>query len=172
MIRRYLLPRPLHPFAWWGWAIALAVVASMTTNPLLLASLMVVATLVTVSRRGDNPWAKGFRYYLVLAGFIVVVRIAFRVLFGGGDGPTVLFRLPEIPLPAWVGGIRLLGPVSLESLLHGAYDGMRLATVIVCVGAANSLGNPKRLLAALPSALYELGTILIVAFSALPQLGD
>lgn len=171
-MKRYFLPRPLHPFAWWGWALALAVAASSTTNPLLLSGLVAVATLVTISRRGSNPWAKSFKLYLILAAFIVVLRVAFRIFFGGGDGPTILFTLPEIPLPSWVRGIRLLGPVSLESVLSGLYDGLRLAAIIVCIGAANSLANPKKLLASLPGALYELGTVMIVAVSALPQLGE
>lgn len=172
MMNRYFLPRPVHPFAWWAWAIALAVAANSTTNPLLLMLLIGVACVVTLSRRGDNPWAKGFVVYLFLGAAIVVVRVGFRILFGGGDGPTILFTLPQIPLPAWVTGIRLLGPVSLEAVLSGLYDGLRLATMIICLGAANSLANPKRLLASLPGALYELGTILVVAIGVFPQLGD
>lgn len=168
----YFLPRAIHPFAWWGWAIALAVAAGGTTNPLLLAGIVGVACLVTFSRRGDNPWARGFVIYLVLGAVVVVMRVAFRILFGGGDGPTVLVDLPEIPLPWWVAGIRLLGPISLESVLTGFYDGARLATMIICLGAANSLANPKKLLASLPSALHELGTILVVAIGVFPQLGD
>lgn len=172
VIQRYLLPRQLHPFAWWGYALAIAVAGSTTTNPLLLLGFIAVICLVTVSRRGSNPWARSFRLYLYLAVFIIVVRIGFRVLFGGADGPTILFTLPEIPLPSWVRGIRLLGPVSLESVLSGFYDGARLAMIVVCFGAANSLANPKKLLASLPGALYELGTVMIVAVSALPQLGE
>ena len=40
----------------------------------------------------------------------------------------------------------------------GCYDGLRLATMLVCVGAANALANPKRLLRAVPGALYEIGS--------------
>ncbi|GAA4892638.1 CbiQ family ECF transporter T component [Tessaracoccus lubricantis] len=172
MIKRYFLPRQLHPFAWWGWALALAVAASSTTNPLLLAGMIAVACLVTLARRANSPWAKAFKLYLFLGLFIVVLRVGFRIIFGGGDGPTILFTLPEVPLPVWVRGIRLLGPVSLEAVLTGLYDGLRLATIIICVGAANALANPKKLLASLPGALYELGTVMVVAVSALPQLGD
>lgn len=172
MTRNRALPRSLHPYAWWLWAILLAVSASLTTNPLLLASIIAAASVVTFARRGDNPWAKGFVVYLALGAFVVAFRVLFRVLFGGGDGPTVLFRLPEIELPWWVGGIRLLGAVSAESLLTGFYDGMQLAAIIICLGAANSLANPKRLLAALPGALYEIGTVLVVAVGIFPQLGD
>ena len=43
---------------------------------------------------------------------------------------------------------------------------------MICVGAANSLANPKRLLRAVPPALYEIGTALVVAVSVLPQFAD
>ena len=69
-------------------------------------------------------------------------------------------------------GITLLGPVTQESLLAGLYDGLRLATIVICVGAANSLANPKRLLRSVPPALYEIGTALVVAVTVLPQFAD
>lgn len=172
VMRRYFLPRQLHPFAWWAWALALATTASTTTNPLFLAGIIGVAVLVTLSRRNSSPWASAFKLYLILGAFIIVMRVFYRIIFGGGDGPTVLFELPQVPLPDFARGIRLLGPVSLESLLYGFYDGMRLGAMIICIGAANSLANPKKLLASLPGALYELGTVMVVTVSALPQLGD
>jgi energy-coupling factor transport system permease protein len=127
---------------------------------------------VVVSRRGDAVWALGLRYYLVVGGFVVGMRVAFRVVFGGGSAGTVLVRLPAVPLPAWAAGLHLFGPVSAQSLLAGAYDGLRLATMLVCLGAANCLANPKRLLKSVPSALYEVGTAVVVALSLAPQLVD
>jgi energy-coupling factor transport system permease protein len=164
------LPRTLHPGAWWLWALGLATAASRTTNPLLLGLIVGVACLVVAARRPDAVWALGFRFYLYLGLVIVVMRVVFRVLFGGGLGPHVLLHLPEVPLPHWAAGITLLGPVSAESVLSGLYDGLRLATMLVCLGAANSLANPKRLLKSVPSALYELGTAVVVALSVAPQL--
>ena len=166
------LPRDLHPVAWWIWAIGLAATASMTTNPLLLLLLIGVAALVVAARRSDHPWADSFRLYLLLGAAIVVIRVLFRILLGGGEGTTVWLDLPEIPLPHWVLGIQLLGPVTRESVLAGLYDGLRLAAIVICVGAANSLANPKRLLKSVPPALYEIGTALVVAVSVLPQLAD
>lgn len=166
------MSRDLHPVAWWVWALGLAGAASTTTNPLVLLLLVGVAALVVVARRSDQPWARSFRLYLGLAVVIVVVRVVFRVLLGGAYGDTVLLDLPEVPLPAWVQGVTLLGPVTSESLLAGLYDGLRLATIVVCVGAANSLANPKRLLRSVPPALYEVGTALVVAVTVLPQLAE
>ncbi len=171
-MHRAVLPRYLHPFAWWGYALALVAASSLTTNPLLLGGIILAVSVVTLSSRGDSPWGSHFHLYLWLGLFMVVMRIAFRIVFGGGGGPTVLFTIPEIPLPSWVQGVRLFGPVSLESLLTGLYDGMQLAAIVICIGAANSLANPKKLLASLPGAFYELGTVIVVAVSALPQLGE
>ncbi|HET6286697.1 MAG TPA: CbiQ family ECF transporter T component [Amycolatopsis sp.] len=168
----YFLPRDLHPAAWWVWALGLAVAATRTTNPWLLLTIVAVAGYVVVARRSEAPWALAFRLYLYLGAFIVAIRVFFRVVFGGAEGATILLRLPEIPLPEWAAGIRLFGDVSAESLLGGLYDGMRLAAMVICLGAANALANPKRLLKAMPPALYEVGTAVIVALSVFPQLAE
>ncbi|GGR61964.1 energy-coupling factor transport system permease protein [Nocardioides luteus] len=165
------LPRDLHPVAWWVWAIGLAAYASFTTNPLLLLLLVGVVSVVVAACRGEQLWAKAFRLYAGLALFIVVTRVLFRVLLGAVPGHVIL-DLPEIPLPEWVLGIRLLGPLTREALLAGLYDGMRLGAIVLCVGAANALANPKRLLRSLPPALYEIGTAVVVAVTVLPQLAE
>jgi energy-coupling factor transport system permease protein len=166
------LPRDLHPIAWWSWAIGLATAASLTTNPLLLLLIMGSATVVVMARRSGHPFGRSFRLYVMLAALTVVLRVVFRIIFGGQEVGHVLLDLPEIPLPDWAAGIRLLGPVTSEALLAGLYDGLRLAAIIICVGAANSLANPKRLLASVPPALYEIGAALVVAVTIFPQLAD
>lgn len=168
----YFLPRDLHPAAWWVWAIGLAAAATRTTNPWLLLTIIAVVSYTVVARRSEAPWAMAFRMYLYLGLLIVVLRVGFRILFGGAEGSTVLLELPEIPLPEWAAGVQLLGAVSAESVLGGLYDGLRLATIIICLGAANALANPKRLLKSMPSALYEVGTAVVVALSVFPQLAE
>lgn len=173
-VRRGPLPRDLHPGAWWGWALALAAAASATTNPVVLALVAAVAWFVVVSRRSDAPWARAFRFYLWFGLAVVLLRVAYRIVFGGGatSNDTVLVSLPEIPLPEIVQGMRLFGDVTATALLGGLYDGMRLAAVIICVGAANALANPQRLLKSVPPALYEVGTALVVALAVFPQLAE
>lgn len=164
------LPRALHPVAWWIWAIGLATAASRTTNPLLLGLIIAVAAFVVSERRSDAPWARGFRGYLIAGLVIVILRVVYRILFGGDYGDHVLITLPEVPLPEWAVGISLGGAITLESILAAAYDGLRLATLIICIGAANVLADPRRLLRSVPSALYEMGATLVVAVSVAPQL--
>lgn len=166
------LPRNLHPIAWWLWALGLVVAASRTTNPFLLGSILGVAGFVVMRRRGTAPWARAFRYYLIFGLFVIVIRVVTRVVFGGAnaEGTHELFALPQIPLPDWAAGITIGGPVMAEAVLAAAFDGLRLATIIACIGAANALANPKRALRVLPGALYELGVAVVIAITVAPQM--
>jgi energy-coupling factor transport system permease protein len=167
------LPRDVHPVAWWLWALALATTVAKLTNPLLLALVLGVLSLVVTSRRVDAPWSRALKYYLVLGLAIVLIRVVFRSVFGGDTdvtGSHVLFTLPRIPLPGWAAGVQLGGPVTLEGTLGALYGGLQLGCLLCCLGAANALANPKRALRSLPRALYELGAAVVVAFNVAPQL--
>ncbi|GAB2460931.1 energy-coupling factor transporter transmembrane component T family protein [Jatrophihabitans fulvus] len=166
------IPRALHPVAWWVWAIGLAVAANRTTNPLLLALLLAVLGFVIANRRGDSPWARAFKFYLLMALTVIAIRVVFRSVFATGVTPAdhVLFSLPRLTTPDWYAGVTIGGPVSLEATMSAAFDGLRLGTLLCCVGAANVLANPKRALRVLPGALYELGVAVVVALSVAPQL--
>ncbi len=167
-----VLPRALNPVAWWLWAIGLAVAASRTSNPLLLLLIFAVLGLVVALRRPQAPWARGYRFYLLMAGRGHRDRVVFSVVFAAGPsaGDHILFRLPAVPVPSWYAGVRIGGPVSAEAVLTAAVDGVRLACLLCCIGAANTLANPKRALRVLPGALYELGAAVTVALSLAPQL--
>ena len=162
--------RRIHAGAWWVWALALGVTATRTTNPVLLVLILAVTGYVTATCRPATPWSRSYGTFLRLAGVVLVIRVAFHVLLGGVTGPTILVRLPEVPLPAWAAGIRLGGPLSAEGVLNALYDGLRLAVLLVCVGAANSLADPRRLLKSLPAALYEVSVAVVVALTTAPQL--
>jgi energy-coupling factor transport system permease protein len=164
------LPRPLHPGAWWLWALGMATAASRTTNPLTLVVFAAVVGCVVSFRRTDAPWARGFSTYLRLGLVILAIRVVFRVLIDGQFGTTILFTLPELHLPKAAAAIRIGGPVSLQGLLAAVYDGVRLATLLLCLGAANVLADPKRLLKSLPAALHEMGVAVTVALTVAPQL--
>jgi energy-coupling factor transport system permease protein len=166
------IPRTLHPIAWWIWAIGLATAASRTTNPLLLALILGVVGIVVAARRTEAPWARAFKWYLLLGVSVIAIRVAFRVVLGGDLGPDehTLFSIPSIPLPGFMSGVQLGGAVTAESVLSAVYDGFRLATILCCIGAANTLANPKRALRVLPAALYELGVTITVAVTVAPQI--
>lgn len=159
-----------HPWAWWAWAIGVAAAVSLTTNPLLVALVTLAVTGVVLLRRTDAPWARSLGAYFVLAAFIVVVRVTFQFFVGASLGGTVILQLPEIQLPDWAAGIRLGGGVTAEGLAYAIYDALRLGAMLLCLGAANALANPKQALRSVPAALYEASVAVVIALSVAPQL--
>jgi energy-coupling factor transport system permease protein len=108
---------------------------------------------------------------LALGVVIVLVRVGFRIVLAG-NGPTVLFALPRLTLPEALNATAVGGPVSAEALTSGFYGGLQLAAIVVCVGAATTLANPRTLLTSLPGATEELGAVLAVSVSVFPQLSE
>nr|WP_107498686.1 CbiQ family ECF transporter T component [Actinacidiphila yeochonensis] len=161
----------VHAGAWWIWALGLATAASRTSNPLLLALVAAVAGYVVAARRTDAPWARSYGAFLRLGVFVLGVRVVFAVLLGSPiPGTHVLVTLPQVPLPGWAQGVRIGGPVTAEGVVFALRDGMKLAVLLVCVGSANALANPARLLKSLPGALYEAGVAVVVAMTFAPHL--
>lgn len=164
------LVRWLHPFAWWAWASAAAVAASATANPLLLAGIATAALLVVVTRGVSAPWAASISTMLILAGVIVLMRLLFQAVLGAPVGTHIVLRLPSLGLPSWLTGVRLGGPITLESLLLGMVEGMRFAAILLSIAAATAVAAPSRLFRALPSRAADIGTLLIVAMTLVPHL--
>ncbi|WP_329392463.1 energy-coupling factor transporter transmembrane protein EcfT [Streptomyces sp. NBC_01716] len=164
----------MHAGAWWVWALGLGVGASRTSNPLLLGLLVGVAGYVVAARRTDAPWARSYGAFVKLGLAVILVRLAFSAFLGSPvPGSHLIVTLPELPLPGWAKGIRIGGRVTAEQLVFALYDGAKLATLLICVGAANALANPARLLKSLPGALYEAGVAVVVAMTFAPNMvGD
>jgi energy-coupling factor transport system permease protein len=170
-VARVLEPRLLHPGAWWLWALALATAATRTTNPVVLGLIVAVAAVVVAARRTPAPWTRAFTAFLALGVVLLVVRLLVTALvMDTQPGGTVLVTLPEVGLPAWFAGLRLGGDVAAEPLVFALYQGLQLLAVLACVGAANALADPRRLLRTVPGALYEVGVSLVVALTYAPRL--
>lgn len=167
------LRRPLHtthPWAWWVWALCAGITASLTLNPLVQSLIIVSLITVVLARRGDGIWARSLKFYLLLGAIIISGRVLVRLFIGGTAGGTILFRIPEIQLPKWAAGIRFGGPVTTEELVWAATDSLRLATILLCIGAANSLANPRTALKSMPAALHDISVAVVITLTLLPQL--
>jgi energy-coupling factor transport system permease protein len=101
-----LLPRTLHPGAWWCWALGLVVATSRSFNPLLLVLVLAVAGYVVAARRTDAPWARSFVVFLKLGLVVLAVRFVAQVVLGVGTGETVLVTLPRPTCPTGRPGSR------------------------------------------------------------------
>lgn len=167
---RHSVARAVHPVAWWLWAVALAVAAARADDVLVLLLVAAVAVWVTVER-GEPGGLTILAGFFVIGVVALVLRLVMTVLLGGGvvEGPVVL-SLPELRLPAWAGRLRLGGDVTRGALTASLIEATRLAVMLLCLGAANALAGPRRLLRHVPATLYDVGTALVVALSYAPEL--
>ena len=92
--------RFVHPWAWWAWALSASAAVSLTANPLVVGLIAAAMVAVVILRRPDTPWARSLKVYLLLALFIVVMRMFFQITIGGTRTGDVLFTLPSVQLPA------------------------------------------------------------------------
>jgi energy-coupling factor transport system permease protein len=148
----------------------LAAAAARITNPICLGLILAVDGWVVVARRPQSTWARSFSTLLRLGAFVVVIRVVFQALFGLRTPGHVLFTIPSVALPSWLAGVTLGGPVTADALAGAACQGLRLAAILGCVGAANALVSPFRLLRCVPAALYEVAVAVTVAVSFTPQV--
>ncbi len=160
----------MHPLAWWSWALGLTVAASRTPSVPALGLIVIATLLVATLARGDGPRGRALPGFVVLAAVVVALRLTFYVVVGIKTPGTVVLDLPAVPMPAWAVGVQLFGPVTTAGLGTAAVGGLRLAALVLCVGAAGVLTSAARTLRTLPAALHELGTAVVIAVNVAPAL--
>ena len=162
--------RPLHPVAWWIWAIGVAAAAARTTNPVVLALLAAAVMNVAVARRQPGPAGRAVGVFVRLGLIVIAIRVLLTVLVGARLPGTTVFTLPSVDLPDWAAGVSLGGPVTWEQVLGAVYGGLQLAVILGCFGAVNAVSSAYRLLRSLPPVLHEAGVAVAVAVTLAPQL--
>lgn len=166
------LSKKPSPLSWWLLALAMAVFAGASSELWTQVIIAAAALGLVLVFREDSPWSRSVRFYLFLAGFVVLARVLFRIIFNiqNPDEQTAI-SLPGFSINLGFGPpVTLLGDVSVSSLIDGATDGFRLAAIIVSIGMASSLANPRQLLKSTPSALYEIASAISVAINLAPQI--
>jgi energy-coupling factor transport system permease protein len=161
--------RSLHPFAWWAWGIGLALSASQSPGTPALILLCISAAMVVYSKKSDQPWAKAFSIGIRLGLIAFVIRMIIGVTLSVPIPGNTLFTLPTLPLPDWMAGIRIGGPVTSERLSITATEGLTFFTLILAIAAASALANPKQGLRALPGVMHQAGVALIISTTLIPH---
>jgi energy-coupling factor transport system permease protein len=107
---------------------------------------------------------------LRLGAFVILVRLVVQVFFGDRVPGDTWFTLPSIALPHWAAGVAIGGPVTAQAVLGALCEGLQIAVILACFGAANSLASSFRLLRCVPAGLYEVAVAVTVAVSFTPQV--
>ncbi len=153
----------MHPVAWFIWIGAAALVPLVTRDPLYLVIDFAI-TCVVVDAIRTQPFTEAapvFAAPLRFAAFAVLVGALFNGLISH-VGETILLRLPDaIPL--------IGGPLTAESLVYGAINGLILATLFSAF-AVLTLAVPVRdLIAYLPRAFYPIAVVSAIAATFVPS---
>ena len=157
----------LHPATWWALGLCLAAAASLADSIFMTGLVLAFAIFAMLLLREGAPWSRSIRFYLFLGSFVVMMRVLFRIVFNSSNpSDPIALNLVAINFA----GIDFLGAVTWITLQTAVTDGLRLAAIIISIGMANTLANPKRLLKSTPGALYELATSMTVAINLAPQL--
>ncbi len=171
MARRFTASKA-SPLTWWLLAVTMAIVAGVSQSALTQILICAAALIAILLFREEAPWSRSVRFYLFLAGFVVVARVLFRIVFNiQNPEDTTALDLPGFSVNLGFGPpVELFGAVGIQAITGGATDGLRLAAIILSIGMASSLANPRTLLKSTPSALYEIASAISVAINLAPQM--
>jgi energy-coupling factor transport system permease protein len=161
----------IHPYSWWILGLCFAISAAASSEIAVLLGIIALVLGITVSVREPAPWSKSLKFYLATALIVVAIRLVFRIVFNFDSDLNVAFALPALNISVGaLGSVELFGRVSWDALLGALRDGLKMAAVILSVGLANTLANPRRLLKNTPGALYEIASAWVIAINMAPQL--
>jgi energy-coupling factor transport system permease protein len=146
--------------AWLLWALTTLVVASSTRNPLYAVLLLLIVLIVGVACAPG--WGRGA---IVSPLRFLGVAVPLAALFHGLTahlGDTVLLRLPD-----WL--LLLGGPLTLESIVFGATNGLVLTTIFGGFAVFNQVTPVRDLVRLAPRAFHEAGVVISIALTFIPQ---
>jgi len=155
---------------WWILGVCLALSASLSHNALLLGLVIAVSVILILAFAKPDRGLATLRIYGVMALLVLLLRLVFRIIFNSPTLGDVALNLPALAVQVGQMNFYYLGPVSWFSLGRAAIDGLHLAAIILAVAMANAVANPRKLLRAAPTALYEFATAAAVALNLAPQI--
>jgi energy-coupling factor transport system permease protein len=161
----------IAPGAWWLLGLSFAICAGISSSAPTLLAIQILAVLIVLLAREDAPWSRSLLFYICTAALVVLIRVTFRIIFNFDSPDQVALNLPAIRIAFGpLGEIDLLGRVSQSSITAALRDGLRMSAIILSIGMANSLANPRRLLKSTPAALYGVTSSFVIALNLAPQL--
>lgn len=153
--------RAFRAQAWGVWLLAGGALVLATRNPLYLLLLLAISCIAQASC-ANGPAGPRLRYGRI-AAFILLFSTLFNLLTAH-VGETVLLTLPA---GWWLIG----GPITLEAAVYGFITGLGLVTLLSFFVAFNVIVPTGELIGLVPAALYELGLVLLLAITYVPETG-
>jgi len=148
--------------AWVIWLLGMGTITMVTRNPFYILILLLVARVVQAACAIPGAGVK-LRFWR-LALIIISLSILFNVLMVH-IGETIIATLPQ---NWWVIG----GSLTMEAAVYGAISGLTLVTLLAVFMAFNSVVPPSELIRLTPRALANIGLIVMIAVTYVPETMD
>ncbi|MCU1412120.1 MAG: hypothetical protein JWR04_2827 [Rhodoglobus sp.] len=111
---------------------------------------------------------------LLAAGF-VVLRVVYRVVFGGaGGGGVLLVEVPRLRLAGPFEHVTLFGPVTTGGIANAALTALPFAALLLAFGILSTIVDVRALLArgAVRGPVRTVARALVVAWATFPAMLD
>ena len=131
----------IHPAAWILWATCAGTVALTTTNALYLGLLVAVAWFVYAAQRVPGPVGRSFRTFAIAGAVTIVFRTA----------------------------LVFLGTVDAGAVAYAAFEGARLAALLIVFGTFNAVTDPFGVVRLAPRRFHEPALAAALALSIAPR---
>lgn len=112
---------------------------------------------------------------LLLAVGFVVLRVVYRVVFGGaGGGGTVLVDVPRIRLSGPFEHVALFGPITTGGIVNAAITALPFAALLLAFGLLSVIVDIRALLArgAVRGPVKTVSRVLVIAWATFPGMLD
>lgn len=146
--------------AWVVWLMVGGLLAIWISNPLYLLLLLVISRLVSYACR--QPAADAWRIPFWRVSVVILFFSTIFNMLTAHVGQTVIYTLPATwPL--------IGGQLTLEAAAYGFISGLRLVTMLSFYLAFNAIVPVSQLSSITPRALHELGLVMLIAITYLPE---
>ena len=145
---------------WLVWLLAGGLLVLLTRNPLYLLLLLAVSRVVQSVCEPPEPALWRLPFWRI-AALILTFSTLFNLLTAH-LGETVLTTLPA---GWWLIG----GHLTLEAAVYGFVAGLSLVALLSFFLAFNTIVPAQELTGLTPGALYELGLVMLIALTYVPE---
>ncbi len=146
--------------AWLIWLFAAGLLSILTSNPFYLVLLLLLSRLVSFACAPAE--SRGWRLPLWRISALILFFSTLFNMLTAHFGQTIITALPaNWPL--------IGGPITLEAAVFGFLNGLRLVTLLSFFLAFNTIVPVSQLARMAPRALHELGLVVIIAITYVPE---
>jgi energy-coupling factor transport system permease protein len=153
---------------WAAWVVLVMGLALTRTNPFYLAVTLLVTVLVAVLAP-VRPGSGGGLKLMLLTGVSLGLLSMAVAIVNGGAGSHVIIELPTLDAPDWLGGLRLGGPVTAESLVGAGIRTLVLLTVLIGFAAFSGAVSPHQVVRLAPATLFHASLVVTIGLTLLPS---